>query len=145
MGFLDESVMCGDALMLIPDSTLYHFGVLESLPHMGWMRRVAGRLESRYRYSSGIVYNPYVWPSPSDKQRARIESTAQMILDARAKYPDSNLHELYNDTTMPAELRRAHRLNDSAVCEAYGFDINTMGEFEMVNELMRLYHELTSH
>ncbi|MBQ9403600.1 MAG: SAM-dependent DNA methyltransferase [Synergistaceae bacterium] len=143
MGFLDESVMCADSLRIIPEGTLYHFGVLESLPHMGWVRRITGRLKSDYSYSIGIDYNPYIWPSPTDEQRARIESTAQMILDARALYPDSNLDELYTDAIMPLELRRAHRLNDEAVCEAYGFDLKSMSEFEIVNELMRLYHEIT--
>ena len=132
MGFMDNSVMCADSLRIIPDANLYHFGVLES----------SGRLEMRYRYSVGIDYNSFVWPSASDKQRLKIERTAQKILDARELYPDSSLAELYDETLMPSELRRAHRENDKAVCEAYGFS-EGMSEFEIVNELMRRYEELT--
>ena len=83
-----------------------------------------------------------MWPSASDKQRLKIERTAQKILDARELYPDSSLAELYDETLMPSELRRAHRENDKAVCEAYGFS-EGMSEFEIVNELMRRYEELT--
>ncbi|MBQ7595005.1 MAG: class I SAM-dependent DNA methyltransferase [Synergistaceae bacterium] len=142
MGFMDNSVMCADSLRIIPDATLYHFGVLESLPHMGWVRRISGRLEMRYSYSNGIDYNSFVWPEASEKQRAKIERSAQRILDARAKWPDSSLAELYDETLMPSELRRAHRENDRAVSEAYGFG-EGMSEFEIVNELMRRYEELT--
>lgn len=140
MGFLDESVMCGDALHIIPDGTLYHFGVLESLVHMAWVRVVAGRLEMRYRYSSSLVYNCFVWPDADAKQRARIEATARGILEARGKYPDSSLAELYNETLMPIELREAHRANDEAVSEAYGFSPD-MGEYEVVERLFGLYHD----
>ena len=141
MGFLDESVMCGDALQVIPDATLYHFGVLESLVHMSWMRIVAGRLEMRYRYSSSLVYNCFVWPSVSDEQRERISRTARGILEARGKYADSSLAELYDEVLMPVELRRAHRENDEAVSEAYGFG-RDCGELEVVGRLMEMYEVL---
>ena len=141
MGFLDESVMCGDALQVIPDATLYHFGVLESLVHMSWMRIVAGRLEMRYRYSSSLVYNCFVWPSVSDEQRERISRTARGILEARGKYADSSLAELYDEVLMPVELRRAHRENDEAVSEAYGFG-RGCGELEVVGRLMEMYEVL---
>ncbi len=141
MGFLDESVMCTDALFVIPGATLYHFGVLMSSVHMAWMRVVCGRLEMRYRYSSGLVYNNFVWPSVPDGVREGIERTAQGILDARAECPDSSLAELYDDAVMPYALRMAHRANDEAVREAYGFGAG-LGELEVVGRLMGMYEEL---
>ena len=110
---------------------------------MGWMRAVCGRLKSDYRYSKDVVYNNFPWPSPSDAQKARIEQTAQGILDARALYPDSSLADLYDETTMPPELRRAHQMNDKAVMQAYGFDVKTTTESTCVAALMRLYQRLT--
>lgn len=108
---------------------------------MAWTRTVCGRLKSDYRYSKDIVYNNFPWCSPTDKQKAAIEHTAQMILDARAKYPDCSLADLYDETTMPPELRKAHQLNDKAVMQAYGFSLK-MTESECVAELMRLYREI---
>ena len=142
MGWLDDSVIPGNKLFTIPDATLYHFGVLTSRVHMSWMRAVCGRLKSDYRYSKNIVYNCFVWPSPTQTQRSKIESTAQKILDARALYPDSSFADLYDDDFMPPELRNAHRLNDEAVCEAYGFEKN-ITENEIVSRLFRLYSQLT--
>ena len=138
---MDDAVLCSDSLRLIPNATLYHFGILTSRVHMAWMRVTAGRLKSDYSYSNTIVYNNFPWPSPSAKQRAKIEQTAQKILDARALYPDSSLAALYDDALMPYELRKAHKLNDAAVCEAYGFD-RDISEDEIVANLMRLYQEL---
>ena len=140
MGWLDDSVMCTQKLQIIPDAGLYHFGVLESLIHMAWMRIVAGRLEMRYRYSSSLVYNCFVWPEVTGEQRAEIEETARGILAAREKYPDSNLAELYNETLMPVELRHAHRENDEAVRRAYGFGAG-WSELEIVSRLMEMYRE----
>ncbi|MBQ7733632.1 MAG: class I SAM-dependent DNA methyltransferase [Synergistaceae bacterium] len=140
--WLDNSVIPGDALRIIPDATLYDFGILTSRVHMAWMRAVCGRLEMRYSYSNTIVYNTFAWPSPTKRQCLKIESTAQMILDARALYPDSSLAALYNDMFMPPELRKAHRLNDSAVCEAYGWP-SDISEDEITARLFRLYHQLT--
>ena len=142
MGFLDENVIPGDKLFIIVNSSLYHFGVLTSNVHMAWMRVVAGRLEMRYSYSNTIVYNNFPWPTPSDTQKAKIEATTQAILDARSLYPDSSLADLYDDLTMPIELRKAHRANDAAVMEAYGFR-KDMTEPEIVAELFKMYQKLT--
>jgi hypothetical protein len=109
---------------------------------MAWMRTVAGRLKSDYSYSNTIVYNNFPWCTPTEEQKAKIEQTAQAILDARAKYPDSSLADLYDELTMPPELRKAHQLNDKAVMQAYGFDSKTMTESECVAELMKMYQRL---
>ena len=143
MGFLDESIIPTDLLFIIPDATLYHFGVLVSNVHMAWMRVVCGRLKSDYRYSKDVVYNNFPWPTLTDEQKAKIEQTAQAILDARALYPDSSLADLYDELTMPVELRRAHQDNDRAVMAAYGFPIKTMTESQCVAELFKLYQKLT--
>ncbi len=141
IGMIDKNTFASDLVFLIPDAELYHFGVLTSNIHMAWTRTVCGRLKSDYRYSKDIVYNNFPWCSPTDKQKAAIEHTAQMILDARAKYPDCSLADLYDETTMPPELRKAHQLNDKAVMQAYGFSLK-MTESECVAELMKLYQRL---
>lgn len=128
--------------MMIPHATLYHFGVLTSNVHMAWMRVVAGRLKSDYRYSRDIVYNTFPWPSPTDAQRAKIEASAKAILDARARYPESSLAALYDRDTMPPDLLKAHYANDFAVMEAYGFE-KGISESESVARLMRMYRALT--
>ena len=143
IGFLDPDIIASNAATIIPNATLYHFGVLTSNVHMAWMRTVCGRLKSDYRYSNAIVYNNFPWPTPTDEQKAKIEETAQAILDARALYPDSSLADLYDETTMPPELRKAHQQNDKAVMRAYGFDIKTTTETTCVAELMKLYQKLT--
>lgn len=107
------------------------------------MRAVCGRLKSDYRYSKDVVYNNFPWPAPTEAQKAKIEQTAQAILDARALYLDSSLADLYDETTMPPELRKAHQENDRAVMRAYGFDIKTMTESTCVAELMKMYQKLT--
>ncbi|MBQ7560081.1 MAG: N-6 DNA methylase [Synergistaceae bacterium] len=136
--WLNVSVIPGNKLRIIPNVTLYHFGVLTSHVHMAWMRFVGGRLGMSYDYSIKIVYNNFMWPSVNEKQRAKIETTAKKILDARALYPESSFASLYNDELMPAELRKAHKENDAAVCEAYGWDKN-ISEEEIVIELMKMY------
>ena len=108
---------------------------------MAWMRTVCGRLKSDYRYSKDIVYNNFPWPTPTDAQKQTIEQTAQAILDARAKYPDASLADLYDETTMPPELRKAHQANDRAVMAAYGFDTK-ISEAECVARLMERYRQL---
>ena len=138
MGFFGPDVLCSNALRLVPGATLYHFGVLISSVHMAWMRTVTGRMKSDYQYAGEIVYNAFVWPHPTEEQRKRIEKTAQGILDARALSPDSSLADLYDETTMTAELRSAHRDNDRAVMEAYGFK-PSMTEAEIVAELLKRY------
>jgi hypothetical protein len=142
IGFLSADVIAGDTI-IIPDATLYHFGVLTSNVHNAWMRVICGRMKSDYRYSSTLVYNNFPWPNASDEQKEKIEQTAQAILDARALYPDSSLADLYDELTMPVELRRAHQQNDRAVMEAYGFPVKTMTESQCVAELFKLYQELT--
>ena len=143
MGFISPEVICSNANLMIPHATLYHFGVLESNVHMSWMRVVCGRIKSDYRYSNDIVYNNFPWPTPTEEQKAKIEKTAQAILDARALYPDSSLADLYDELTMPVELRKAHQENDRAVMQAYGFPIKTMTESQCVAELFKMYQELT--
>ena len=142
-GFMDGSVFCSNLVKLMPDATLYHFGILESNVHMAWMRAVAGRLEMRYRYSKELVYNNFPWPTPTPEQTAAIEKTAQAILDARELYPDSSLADLYDEVLMPKELREAHRANDRAVMRAYGFPIK-MTEADCVAALMQMYEQLTA-
>ena len=150
MNIINTWVISSNANLLVPDATIYHFGVLTSNVHMAWMRTVCGRLEMRYRYSNTIVYNNFPWCSPTEEQKAKIEKTAQGILDARALYPDCSLADLYDDLTMPAELRKAHQENDKAVMEAYGFKkrdengkFRWLTESETVAELMKMYQELT--
>ena len=144
MGFMTPDNLCSDLVFIIPNATLYHLGVLTSNVHMGWMRAVCGRLEMRYRYSKEIVYNTFPWPEPNEKQRQKIEQTAQGILDARALYPDCSLADLYDETSMPPELRKAHQANDRAVMQAYGMPIKETDEAGCVAWLMRLYQEKTS-
>jgi hypothetical protein len=143
MDYLPKDIVPGDKLFMMQDAGLYHFGVLTSNVHMAWMRAVCGRLKSDYSYSNTIVYNNFPWPTPTGEQMARIEQTAQAILDARALYPDSSLADLYDELTMPPELRKAHQDNDRAVMQAYGFDVKTTTESSCVAELMKMYQELT--
>ena len=142
MAYFHSDTIPTNQVQIIPNASLYHFGILTSNVHMAWMRTVAGRLKSDYRYSKEIVYNNFPWPSPTSEQKAKIEQTAQEILDARALYPDSSLADLYDPLTMPPELRKAHDKNNVAVMKAYGFP-TSMSEAECVAELMKLYQELT--
>lgn len=144
MGFVSSNIISTNANLIIPNATLYHFGILTSNVHMAWMRVVCGRLEMRYRYSKDIVYNNFPWPTPTEAQMAQIEQTAQAVLDARAKYPESSLADLYDEVTMPSELRKAHQDNDRAVMSAYGFSTK-MTESECVAELFKLYEGLTKY
>ena len=141
MGFVSPDIICGDANLLMPNVSLYHFGVLTSNVHNAWMRVVCGRLKSDYRYSNTVVYNNFPWPTPTDEQKKKIEETAQAILDARTLYPDCSLADLYDEVAMPPELRKAHQANDKAVMQAYGFSIK-MTESECVAELFKLYEKL---
>lgn len=142
IGFMQPDILTSDSAHIIPNASLYHFGVLTSNVHMAWMRAVCGRLKSDYRYSKDVVYNNFPWPSPSPAQRARIEQTAQAILDARARYPECSLADLYDETAMPPDLRTAHQKNDRAVMEAYGFTREQNSESACVAHLMQLYQEL---
>ena len=165
MGFLNYDIISSNANLLVPNAGLYEFGIMTSNVHNAWMRAVCGRLEMRYRYSANIVYNNFPWPF-SEKQtdlfapngthtkaknvsseqirllKTKIEHTAQKILDARAKYPDSSLADLYDETVMPPELRKTHQENDRAVMQAYGFTPK-MTESEIVAELFKMYERLT--
>jgi len=144
IGFMSPDVICSNANLMIPNASLYHFGILESNVHMAWMRAVCGRIKSDYRYSNDIVYNNFPWPKPTDDQKIRIEQTAQAILDARKQYPDSSLADLYDEVTMPSELRKAHQDNDRAVMQAYGFPVkSTFTESQCVAELFKLYQNMT--
>jgi type I restriction-modification system DNA methylase subunit len=138
MDFMDPETIVGNKLFVIEDAELFHFGILTSNVHMAWMRTVAGRLKSDYSYSNTIVYNNFPWPESTEQQKAMIEKTAQGILDARALFQGSSLADLYDEVTMPKELRKAHQLNDKAVLAAYGFAGN-IKESDCVAELMKLY------
>ena len=142
IGFISADVICSNKLQIIPNATLYEFGVLISNVHNAWTRVVCGRLKSDYDYSGKIVYNNFPWCNPTETQKKKIKETAQAILDARATYPDSSLADLYDETTMPPELRKAHKENDKAVMAAYGFKQN-MTESEIVAELFKMYEKLT--
>ena len=142
IGFMDRNTIATNLVLILPNATLYHFGVLTSSVHMGWMRTVCGRLKSDYRYSAKIVYNNFPWPEASEDDEEKIAATAQGILDARKLYPDSSFADLYDETTMPIELRKAHQANDRAVMKAYGFKPD-MSESEIVAKLMERYEELT--
>lgn len=148
MGYIPSGVFASNAVHLIPAATLYHFGILESNVHMAWMRVVCGRLKSDYRYSKDIVYNNFPWPvgagfipARTDAAQSEISQTAQAILDARARYPDSSLADLYDPVSMPADLLEAHRANDRAVMAAYGFSPK-MTEPECVAALFEMYAQL---
>ena len=155
MSFMTAETIVSDAVQIVPNATLYDFGILTSSVHMAWMRSVCGRLKSDYRYSASIVYNNFPWCNPTDEQKAKIEKTAQAILDARAKYPESSLADLYDEVLMPADLRKAHQANDRAVMEAYHFDKLCdhasitlsnqkfdITESEIVTELFKMYEKL---
>lgn len=147
IGFMTPDVFCSDLVFIIPKASLYHFGILTSNIHMAWMRAVCGRLKSDYRYSKDVVYNNFPWPTPTEQQKAKIKQSAQAILDARALYPDCSLADLYDELTMPPELRKAHQDNDRAVMDAYGFTKGTAArtsESACVAELMKLYQKLVS-
>jgi hypothetical protein len=141
MGFMDKNVIATNLVLIIPNATVYHFGILTSNVHMAWMRAVCGRLKSDYRYSKDIVYNNFPWCNPSDAQKQKIEQTAQAILDAKAEYPDCSLADLYGEKMyLYPKLLTAHQNNDRAVMQAYGFSTK-MTESECVAELMKLYQD----
>ena len=140
--YVTKDFIANTNAQMIPNADLYTFGVINSNVHNAWTRAICGRMKSDYAYSATIVYNNFPWCTPTPEQKAKIEQTAQGILDARAKYPDCSLADLYDETTMPPELRKAHQLNDKAVMQAYGFSIK-MTESECVAELMKMYQRLS--
>jgi len=142
IGFVSSEVIASDSNQIIPDASLYHFGILTSIVHMAWTRAVCGRLKSDYRYSKNIVYNNFPWPDATDKQKSQIEKLAQVVLDARANYPDSSLADLYDPLTMPPDLLKAHQNLDKAVMKLYGFPAKGFSETDCVAVLMDRYKEL---
>ena len=144
MGFMTPDIICNAQALIIPGAEIYHFGILTSSIHMAWMRAVAGRLKSDYRYSGSVVYNNFPWCLPTLEQKKLIEQTAQKILDVRANYPDATLADLYDELTMPQDLRLAHKKNDRAVAAAYGFENFLDDESKIVAELMKLYERFTN-
>ena len=144
IGFMLPDNISSDAVQIVPNATVFHFGVLTSNVHMAWMRAVCGRLKSDYRYSKEIVYNTFPWPEPTESQKRRIEETAQGILDVREKYADTPMSTLYDRTLMPNDLYKAHKANDKAVMQAYGMPIRETDEAACVAWLMRLYQKMTT-
>nr|WP_308444119.1 DNA methyltransferase [Lactobacillus delbrueckii] len=142
--FVKSEVIINGSSLMIPDATNYEFGILESNMHMSWMRMVAGRMKSDYQYSKELVYNNFPWPTPTEEQKKKIAETAQGILDARALYPNSSLADLYDELTMPVELRKAHQANDRAVMAAYGLPIKGTTESDAVAKLFDMYEKLVS-
>lgn len=148
IGFLEADIIAGNKLFMLPNANLSTFGVLTSNVHMAWMRTVAGRMKSDYSYSNTIVYNNFPWISLTKEQEEKISQTAQAILDARSLYPDSSLADLYDELTMPPELRKAHQANDKAVMQAYGMTKEVDGkktwltESETVARLFEMYEAL---
>ena len=143
MGFVDKNKIVTDRMMIIPGAEIYHFGILTSSIHMAWMRAFGGRFETRYSYLKNVVYNTFIWAAVTERRRRMIEETAQKILAVRADFPDWTLAKLYDEETMPDELRLAHKANDFAVALAYGFEEFFLDEARVVAELMKMYKALT--
>lgn len=144
MDFLTQDIIAGDKLYIIPNGTIYMFGILMSNVHNAWMRQFAGRMKSDYSYSTQMVYNTFPWPNVTEETKTRIEQTALGILKAREQYKDSSLADLYNPIYMPPELQKAHSANDRAVMHAYGFSVKDMTEADCVAELMKMYQKLVN-
>lgn len=142
MGFMDKETIASNKIQMITNANLLEFGILESSVHMAWVRVVAGRLGMGFDYSSKIVYNNFPWITPTDKQKEKIEKTAQAILDARQNHPKSSLADLYDPLTMPADLLKAHKANDKAVLQAYNLSADAT-ESEIVAHLFKMYEKLT--
>ena len=144
IGFLDANTICTNKVQIVPNATLFHFGVLTSTVHMAWMRAVCGRLKSDYQYSKQIVYNNFPWPNATVAQKSSIEQLAQGVLDARALHPESSLADLYHPLTMPLALLKAHQTLDRAVMKAYGFSPKDTTEAQVVAALMHMYQAIVS-
>ena len=142
IGFVSPLYIASNAVFIIPDATLYHFGVLTSAVHMAWMRSVCGRLGTGYRYSKDIVYNNFPWPDATEAEKAEVMRTANGVLDARSRYRDSILAELYDPVSMPLGLFEAHRDLDSVVLKLYGFNDPDTPESAIVADLFRRYQKL---
>jgi len=142
LGFVSPDVLSSNLVKIMPNATLYHFGILTSNVHNAWMRAICGRLKSDYRYSKDIVYNNFPWPDTPDEQKVIIEKLAQSILDARALFPESSLADLYDPLTMPPELLKAHQNLDRTVVKLYGFANKDTTETEIVAALMERYQNI---
>ena len=140
MDFLNDDFVCIDSLLMIPNAELWHFGILTSKVHMIWMRTVCGRLKSDYRYSAKIVYNNFVWMRMYHEDYEKLNIAAQKILDCRKKYPKASLADLYDEVTMPKDLRRAHREVDKIAMKIYHLD-EDMKEEEIAVTLLMMYEE----
>lgn len=138
MGFVSPEIICSDANLMIPEAEMWHFGILTSSVHMIWMRTVCGRLESRYRYSAKLVYNNFVWMQMHFIDYAKLILAAKKVLKARENYPNSSLADLYDEVTMPKDLREAHKEVDQIVMKIYGYDEN-MTEEEIAVDLLQRY------
>ena len=138
--YVSKEVIANANAQMIPGGNLYTFGIINSSVHNSWMRTVCGRMKSDYAYSASIVYNNFIWPEATEQQKDRISQTAQEIIDARTLYPESSLADLYDTDAMPIELRKAHKANDKAVLELYGFKPDATEE-EIVAKLMQMYSE----
>jgi hypothetical protein len=144
IGFLDNETIPSNKLQILPNGTLWHFGVLTSSIHMAWVKYTCGRLESRFQYSAGIVYNNFPWPlSPTDKQKQAVEAAAQQVLDARAQFPDASLADLYDPNTMPPVLVKAHQALDKAVDLCYRPQ-PFISETKRIEYLFELYDHYTA-
>lgn len=141
MDFMSSDVISSDANQMVPNATLYEFGILTSEMHNDWMRAVAGRLESRYRYSATLVYNTFPWPDASEAKRKHIESLAEEVLLTREDYPDKSLADLYDPDKMPAPLLAAHKALDRAV-EALYRDRPFRDASERLEHLFNRYEKL---
>ena len=150
IGYETPDVICGDSNLMLPNATLFEFGVMTSNVHMAWMSAVCGRIKSDYRYSVNVVYNNFPWIIPDEKQRQMIEKTAKAILEARRLFPTDSLSDLYDPVAMPPELKKAHINNDRAVMILYGMIKNEGGKdrlmtrTECVASLMKMYQEKVS-
>lgn len=144
IGYVSKDIIVSNACNTIAEASLYTFGIMTSNVHMAWVKTVAGRLKSDFRYSSKLVYNTFPWPNPSEIQKITIEKTAQQILDARSLYPESSLSDLYSEIIMPKELIKAHQANDSAVMEAYGMKVGKTTESDSIAHLITLYKKSIS-
>ena len=142
LGFIGKDTIVTGTVLIIPNGTLYMLGVLSSAIHMAWMKAVGGRMELRYQYSKDLVYNNFVWPSPTDEQKAKIEEAAQAILDIRARYADQTLAALYDPLFMPSDLVKAHAHLDALADKAYGLK-PTATDSDRVSLLFKLYSEKT--
>jgi hypothetical protein len=143
IGCLKPPVIPSNLVRVMLDADLWHFGILTSAIHMAWLRQIGGRLESRYRYSIGIVYNTFPWPDATDSQRAKIRNLADVVLDARKEYPDATLADLYDVDSMPNPLRKAHRALDEAVDKLYR-GAAFSGDRDRAEHLFGLYEKIVA-